>query len=91
LNCRKSGFSFAARKESDGARGADAADADHLRGHVTQLKPVEEDAPIIRQRLAIASQLAVNAAPEVRVALDVGMKDERRIVIDSRYTVDVVR
>src|SRR5262249_30016499 len=45
-------------EESNGARRADAADTDHLGGHVTELKPVEEHAPIVRQRFPIAPQLA---------------------------------
>src|SRR5262249_34998218 len=74
----------APREEEDhAADGADAADADHLDGVIDELVPVEQDAPLLRQRVAIALEHLerLRAVPEAVRPLRV--VDQRGIVLDS--------
>ncbi len=56
LSWRKSGSLSLGHHEHDATDGADAADADHLDGHVHELEAVEEQAPVLRQRLPVSRE-----------------------------------
>ncbi len=59
----------ASEQEDDPRPGADAADTDHLAGHVHHLELLEEMPSITLERLAVPRDEFVEGEPEVVVAL----------------------